>query len=556
MKELKFSDGTGEIDKTLFYKNDFSISCADPGCLYVSEKDDPINGGWFYMYSTGHCDSKDGDCAYTAFPCYRSRDLGEWEKAGAANGHALKVKASDWAEKFFWAPEVIRDPESGKYYMYFSAGAKKGDATSEYTSETEDMWACLYLGIAVSDSPVGPFTMAEGVNLDGDEISGKNPPFNFEKKLGLSHYWSAIDISPFIAPDGTLYVYFAKHVDKFHNCICVYGMKMKDFITPDYSTVTKLTHPSVLTGAGKAGDVSYFDKGAEKIDEGNVNEGPFMTFHDGKYYLTYSPFGYGSRRYAIMQAVSDSPLGPFVKIPYEEGNPVIGINSVNDYMAGTGHHNFAYTDKEMWAVYHAHRDPVEPCDKDGKFKGRVLAVDRVGFVYNQKLGFDILRGFGPTASLQPLAEVNGNCENLARSAKITSSAIGDTQKYLNDGFIAVHPFSAEEEAEFKGSAEITFTFDKPKEIRAVMAYNSISYGCAFSRINAVTLSLNGEKSVIKNIPADPADVNREKRFMRAGCSAKAVFKPIKADEVKIVISSKYDDEEDAIKISEIVILGK
>ena len=22
-------------------------------------------------------------------------------------------------------------------------------------------------------------------------------------------------------------------------------------------------------------------------------------------------------------------------------------------MAGTGHHNFAYTDKEMWAVYHA-----------------------------------------------------------------------------------------------------------------------------------------------------------------------------------------------------------
>ena len=109
---------------------------------------------------------------------------------------------------------------------------------------------------------------------------------------------------------------------------------------------------------------------------------------------------------------------------------------------------------------------------------------------------------------------------------------------------------------FKGSAEITFTFDKPKEIRAVMAYNSISYGCAFSRINAVTLSLNGEKSVIKNIPADPADVNREKRFMRAGGSAKAVFAPIKADEVKIVISSKYDDEEDAIKISEIVILGK
>ncbi len=556
MNKLRFSDGIGESDKTLFYKNDFSVTCADPGCIYVSEKDDPVNGGWFYMYSTGHCSPKSGDYAFAAFPCYRSRDFGAWEMIGAAEGHALKVKASDWAEKFFWAPEVIRDRKSGKYYMYFSAGAKKGDATTEYTSETDDMWACLYLGIAVSDTPFGPFVMAEGVNLDGDVISGKNPPFNFQKKLGLSHYWSAIDVSPFIAPDGTLYVYFAKHVDKFHKCICVYGMKMKDFITPDYSTVTKLTHPSVLKGAGKAGDVGYFEEGAEKIDEGNVNEGPFMTYHDGKYYLTYSPFGYGSRRYSIMQAVSDFPLGPFTKIRYEEGNPVIGINAVNDYMAGTGHHNFAYTDREMWAVYHAHRDPVEPCDKDGRFKGRVLAVDRVGFVRNEKLGFDILRGFGPTASLQPLAEVNGNCINLARTAKVASSAQGDTQKYLNDGFIAVHPFSAGEEAVFKGNAEITFTFDKPREIHAVMVYNSLNYECAFSKVDSVTLSADVNVYTLCDVPADPADVNPEKKFMRAGGSAKATFKPVMADKITIEISSKYDGSEDTIRIPEIVILGK
>ncbi len=561
MKKLEFSDCIDSYPKELFYKNDFSVVCADPGCLYVSEKDDPENGGWFYMYSTGYSAAEGKEYAFSAYPCYRSRNLSSWERIGAVEGCALRVMPEDWAEKWFWAPEVIRDCESGRYYMYFSAGAKKGGEKTEYTSETEDKWACLYLGIAVSDTPFGPFVMADssrrkgGVNLNGDVISGANPPFNFERKLGLDHYWSAIDVSPFFAPDGSLYVYFAKHVDNYHKGICVYGMRMKDLISPDYGTLTKLTHPGALSGSGKAGDAYYFQAGDEAIDEGSVNEGPFMTYRKGKYYLTYSPFGYGSRRYSIMQAVSDSPLGPFVKVRYGEGNPVIGINATNDYMAGTGHHNFAYAGGETWAVYHAHRDPVNPYGDDGGFKGRVLAVDRIGYVFSKSLGFDIMRGNGPTASVQPAAEV-GSCRNVAGLARVESNASGDTGKYLTDGFFTVHAFSSGEEAVFDGRAEIVFSFDKPVEIRAAAVYNSMDYSFAFGKVDNIILSGPDGEYETGEVSVNPSDFNSCSRFMRQGGAAWASFDPVAADKVKIIVSRGLDGGNDRIKISEIKILGR
>lgn len=560
MKKLEFFDCIDYYPRELFYKNDFSVVCADPGCLYVSKEDDPENGGWFYMYSTGYSAAEGKEYAFSAYPCYRSRDLSSWERIGAVDGSALRVMPGDWAEKWFWAPEVIRDGKSGKYYMYFSAGAKKGDEKTEYTSETEDKWACLYLGIAVSDTPFGPFVMADsfdcsgGVNLNGDVISGANPPFNFERKLGLEHYWSAIDVSPFFAPDGSLYVYFAKHVDNYHKGICVYGMRMKDMISPDYSTLTKLTHPSVLTGVGRAGDAYYFRAGEESIDEGGVNEGPFMTYRKGKYYLTYSPFGYGSRRYSIMQAVSDSPLGPFVKIRYGEGNPVIGINATNDYMAGTGHHNFAYAGDETWAIYHAHRDPVHPYGDDGNFKGRVLAADRIGYVFSPGLGFDIMRGNGPTASIQPAAEVGAPYRNVAGLARVESNASGDTVKYLTDGFFTVQDFSAGEEAVFDGRAEIVFAFDKPMEICAVGVYNSMNYSFAFSKIDNIIISGPDGESETGEVRVNPADVNADEGFMRQGGAAWAAFDPIEADKIKITASCGFCGGN--IKISEVKILGR
>ena len=358
MKKLDYDNCLKDYEQGLFYRNKRDLDCADPGAIYVSEEDDPVNGGWFYTYFTGDVKLEEGEYHRAAYRCYRSRDLESFALVGkAGKGHCLVVRDDAWAEKYFWAPEVAFDKKSKKYYIYFSAGAKPGNDNTEYTSETEDRWACLYLGIGVSDSPMGPFEFVtsegyqDGKNLNGDVISRFNPPINFERKLNMPHYWTAIDVSPFFAPDGSFYLYFAKHVDKYHQGICVYGMKMKDMITPDYSTLKQLTKNGYRT-VYQPGDYTTAQPLCRDMDEGGVNEGPFMTYHGGKYYLTYSRFGYGARAYDISMAISDSPLGQFVKIPHGEGNPALGLNPTNDSMAGNGHHNFAYAGDEVIAFYH------------------------------------------------------------------------------------------------------------------------------------------------------------------------------------------------------------
>lgn len=56
------------------------------------------------------------------------------------NGVALHVKDVAWAEKQMWAPDAAH--KNGKYYLYFPA---------------KDYDGIFRIGVAVSDSPVGPF---------------------------------------------------------------------------------------------------------------------------------------------------------------------------------------------------------------------------------------------------------------------------------------------------------------------------------------------------------------------------------------------------------------
>ena len=183
---------------------------------------------------------------------------------------------------------------------------------------------------------------------------------------------------------------------------------MKDMITPDYSTLTQLTKSCYRT-VYQPGDYTTATPLIRDMNEGGVNEGPFMTYHDGKYYLTYSRFGYGARDYDISMAVSDKPLGQFVKIPHGEGDPVTsnGSDPTNDFLAGNGHHNFAYTKNETIAFYHSHKNPIHNWDKEGRFLGKMYCLwIKSSTSDNARYGIDLMQGNGPTVSPQPLAEVN------------------------------------------------------------------------------------------------------------------------------------------------------
>lgn len=533
----------GSYNTSLFYRNDLTVyQAADPGCLYVSPEQDPVWGGYFYMYVTG-----------LGFPVMRSKDLNNWEKIGSS----ISLEGT-WCNNHFWAPEVVYQPANGKYYMYFSASSPIGDDTTEYSSSTE--WQDrLYAGIAVSDTPVGPFKLWTGVNADGKVITEKTPPINFREGLGVDEDIGVIDIHPFFDDDGQLYLYFTRHRSSSYSKNAIWGMRMKDMVTPDFSTMTQLTEPGKYTPGGE----DYLYEASSVIDEA-----PNMIKHNGRYYLTYSPFGFADRKYSVSLATSTDPLGVFEKVPAEIGNPVLGIDVYYDQMGGTGHHCFVRAGDEIFSLYHAHMNRAT-----GAGNPRGIAVDRMSFIYNEQLGFDLLHANGPTYSLQPLPSVVSGYENIAADATVSvSNDLGDTAKYLTDGLVTFHDYDGAYEYRSSGKTKITLTFGAPVLITAVMVYNSLYYEYAFSSIDCIEFEVceapegyGGTvpfRGVIENVPVNDAYVRSDEWYMRAGGSALAEFAPMTVTSITITVSQKYTEKDydgnsiKTIGISDIVILGK
>ncbi len=241
-------------------------------------------------------------------------------------GYCLR-KEDVKGDKWFWAPEIM--VRNGKFWMV-------------YTSEE-------HLGIAVAHSPLGPFRQ--------------------ETKQWLSER-NAIDGDFFVDEDGTIYLYYVR----FDNGNVIYGSRLNE------ETMT-------LDEASEHRLIEAQDDWETK--DCLVTEGPFMLKHNGKYYLTYSANHFRSPDYAIGYAVSDSPLGPFVKY---EGNPIL---HKNEAVNGVGHHSFTTSKdgSQMICVYHRHNSltAIHP---------RMTCIDKAGFVPSADGGDDILVISGPTATEQ------------------------------------------------------------------------------------------------------------------------------------------------------------
>lgn len=251
-----------------------------------------------------------------------------------------------------------------------------------------------------------------------------------------------------------------------------------------------------------------------------------MIKHDGVYYLTYAPIGYGSRTgYSVSVAVSNSPFGPFTKMDREHGNPALNIEAHQDWMAGPGHHCFTEVGDEIFVFYHSLMDRAT-----GDSNPRGIAYDRVTFIdgsnYDipaEKYGiksetgtFDMLYANGPTWSVQPLpAEITGY-RNVAGEATVTADSGADTVKYLNDGLFVAHEYAEHMEYMSEGAATITLTFPEPKEVTALMIYNSNDYTCAFKYIDSIRFDLSEPPSTYNGDRDDGVDPQsrREHRLLQ------------------------------------------
>ncbi len=595
---FKNDQADGSFDSKYFYRNDLDVFGGDADIEWVPEDRDSVYGGWFYMYTSGN----DGvpvqlepDNTRSAVTVLRSRDLNDWELCGAvANGFSCVIEQNEWIIQHVWAPEVIYNPTDGKYYMYYNAFGPWGSEAEPWLNEqTDQMFDRFYGAVLMSDTPVGPFRLATSeryygdatqANPNGEVITGRTPQINVTAHFNLDEVFSVIDFSPFYDENGDLYLYFVRHISTGHDHNCLWGVKMKDMITPDYDTLTMLAQCSYETVEKKSTDTpvwsesgyeckGYFgtaegverdpSKGKEWDNEWTINEGPQMYKTNGRYFLTYSPRGFSDPNYDVKQAIGDSPLGPFRKLPQYPAT-VMGKNDTNDYATGTGHHTFVEVEGELFCAFYVHADPFS--GSTSATDGRIYAFDRVKTIEDPTYG-TLLYGNGPTKSVQPKPYVASGYKNVAGKATVTATnADKDTLKYINDDIFVTHEYFADREFVAKGKTTITLKFAEPQSVGAVMVYNSFNYEYAFSKVDSITFRLaekpawyNLDKYTdncfIEDIPFNAEYFDAENEFIRQGGAAIASFDDIKVTEIAVTISEKIAGEGE-IRVSDIVVLGK
>ncbi len=134
------------------------------------------NDGKMYLY-TSHDIECQPDFFMKDWHVFSSSDLINWTD----HGSCMSVNDLTWADNFAWAPDCAY--KNGKYYFCFPAGNGFKDRLNPKNSTK---W--MGIGIAVSDSPTGPFKDAIG------------------KPLWTKPY--ANDPCLFIDDDGKGYIYF------------------------------------------------------------------------------------------------------------------------------------------------------------------------------------------------------------------------------------------------------------------------------------------------------------------------------------------------------------
>lgn len=543
----------GQYNKELFYRNDALWAQPDPFILHITDEDS-TEYGYYYLYATNWNDK--------GYKTYRSKDLVYWQDVAPEVGtYCFQEQETDAFNPPYWAPEMIYDDQTDQYYLFYSAATTDG-YSGGFTEE-------MRIGVATAKEPYGPFLGYENNILIKDEQANAAVA---EADRGS---WECIDPSPFIGADGEKYMLFTREKDSYNGIqitetgvnSAVWVVRMSDWTTPDYTTLTRLTAPGYTTV-----------ERTEKLDYESTtprNEGGHMyvrKHEDGTatYYLTSSIDGLNE--YTVVQAVSDSPLGPFRKLTEEEGGILLANDHFTwDHIKGPGHHCFVQAGEELLIFYHQQENRMI-----GDSWIRTLAVDRVSFVENGN-GQEVMVVNGPTWSLQPQMEISSEFKNIASEATVKVNK-GSNVEALTDGVLSIYKeIDFVKEFETNKNTTITLTFDDYREVTGLMVYNSKWFEKAFMHIDRVEFDFKndevpgGATAYIDNLEFDwQSYVTSARNDMRPGGSAVAVFAPMQVKEIRIIFKLPVDrpdelqilDEEgyvmqqQSVAISEIAVLGK
>ena len=307
-------DNIDHIDFDTLNKNALSaplvthIYTADPSAHYFNGK--------IYIYPSHDIDAGeafDDLGSHFAMEDYHVISMDSIDSKAVDNGVALHVDDVPWAQQQMWAPDA--NEKDGKFYLFFPA---------------KDYEGIFRIGVAVSDSPTGPF------KAEPEPIKGS----------------FSIDPAVFKDDDGAYYMYFGG----------LWGGQLQRWRTGSFNSdqaesptafLPADDEPALLPLVAKMSDnLLEFAETPKELeildDKGNLLlsgdndrrffEAAWLHKHNGKYYFSYST---GDTHF-ICYAIGDNPYGPFIYMG-RILNPVVGW---------TSHHSVCEIDGKTYLFYH------------------------------------------------------------------------------------------------------------------------------------------------------------------------------------------------------------
>ena len=223
---------------------------------YTADPAPMVYNDTVYIYTGQDLDHATTSYRMTDYKCYSSTDMVNWTD----HGTVLDVSAFSWArhDQDANAAQVIYNPKTDKFYYFVSVSCTLPNRGG------------IAVGVAVSDSPTGPFVDAIGEPLVSNDMTKY-----------ASHSWDDLDPSVFIDDDGQAYLVWG-------NGAC-YWAKLSD-------DMTSLTS-----------EISWFDITDQSQFGPSFTEAPWIYKRGDLYYLVYA----SKFPETISYSTSDSPTGPW-----------------------------------------------------------------------------------------------------------------------------------------------------------------------------------------------------------------------------------------------------
>lgn len=301
-------DSLAHIDFDELNQKAISQPLVDP--IYTADPSAHVFNGKIYIYPSHDIEAGipfDDLGSHFAMEDYHVLSMDHPTGKATDHGAALHVNDVPWAERQMWAPDAAY--KNGRYYLYFPAKQPDG---------------IFQIGVAVSDSPVGPF-IAEPEAIKGSY---------------------SIDPCVFGDDDGKFYMYFGGiwggQLQSYRN-----NQYNKDYVEPLSHEPALGPRVALLTDdmkqfAEPVREIVITDEEGKPLLAGDNNrrffEASWIHKYNGKYYFSYST---GDTHF-ICYAVGDNPYGPFT---YKGVvlNPVVGW---------TNHHSIVEFEGKWYLFYH------------------------------------------------------------------------------------------------------------------------------------------------------------------------------------------------------------